>query len=184
MAPLRLCVEALCSLWMLWPLLILCSVFVQRVGYPIDLEWCEGGSLYQAQRLLQGLPIYSKDDPYWAPFPYPPAHTLLLASVGWLHLDFSTGRLISIGFFLLLCWAVFQQVYAHGSRSAFGVAAAAFAVASIACGFPIVGQFYDLVRVDTMMIALTVWGVSRVDEASVSIRGSGAACPTLHAFAW
>lgn len=161
----RLAIESAVTLWALWPLLVLFSVFFARLSYPIDLEWCEGGSLYQAFRLLHGQPIYTQDDPSWAPFPYPPAHTLLLAFVGLLRLDFWTGRLVSIAFFVLLCVTIFRQVHKHLDHSSFGIAAGMLSVATIVCGFPIVGQFYDLVRVDTMMLALTVYGVARISEA-------------------
>jgi hypothetical protein len=163
--PLRLVVESGVTLWALWPLLVLLSVFFDRLMYPIDLEWCEGGSLYQAYRLLHGQPIYTQDDPSWAPFPYPPAHTLILAFVGLVRLDFWTGRLVSIAFFLLLCVTLFRQIYRHLDQSSFGVAAGMLSVATVVCGFPIVGQFYDLVRVDTMMLALSVYGVARISEA-------------------
>jgi hypothetical protein len=168
--PLRLTVEVGCALIALWQISILASVFLKRFSYPIDLEWCEGGSLYQAQRLLQGLSVYRQDDPNWAPFPYPPAHTLLLALVGLVRLDFWSGRLVSIAFFALLCVTVFRQIYKHLDGSCFGVAAGLLAVATIVCGFPVVGQFYDLVRVDTMMLALSVWSVARVDRANMQPR--------------
>lgn len=168
--PLRLLLESCFTLWALWPILLLGGVFLERLNYPVDLEWCEGGSLYQASRVLQGMPVYSMDDPTWAPFPYPPAHTLLLALVGLVRLDFWTGRLVSIVFFLLLCGTLFYQIYKQLDRSSFGVAAGMLAVATIVCGFPVVGQFYDLVRVDTMMLALCVMGVARVDEASCKPR--------------
>lgn len=89
--PLRLAIESLCTTWALWPLSVLVYVFFARMFYPIDLEWCEGGALYEAYRLIHGLPLYSRVDPAWAPLPYPPAHTALLALVGVLHLDFGLG---------------------------------------------------------------------------------------------
>jgi hypothetical protein len=164
--PLRLVIESAIALWAFWPIVVLASVFYQRLIYPIDLEWCEGGSLYQASRVLQGLPVYTRDDPTWAPFPYPPAHTLLLALVGLIKLDFWSGRLVSIVFFALLGVTVFQQIYRHLGRSCFGIAAGILSVTTIVCGFPVVGQFYDLVRVDTMMMALSVVGVARVAESN------------------
>ena len=108
--PLRLAVETLCTTWAFWPLCILVYVFFARMFYPIDLEWCEGGALYEAYRLLHGLPLYSRVDPSWAPLPYPPAHTVLLALLGIARLDFWTGRLLSVAFFGLLCWTLFCRV--------------------------------------------------------------------------
>jgi hypothetical protein len=160
--PLRLGIESLGAAWALWPIAILFSVFAGRLFYPMDIEWCEGGILYQAYRLVHGLPIYVRHDPIWAPWSYPPAHTAVLALVGLVHLDFWTGRLVSIIFFCLMCGTIFREVYLHVGRSSFGVAAGALALATIACAFPVVGQWYDLVRVDTMMMALSVVGIARV----------------------
>jgi len=162
--PLRLAVELLASAWALWPIAVLLSVFASRLTYPMDLEWCEGGILYQAQRLLSGLAIYSRDDPSWAPWPYPPAHTALLALFGLVDLDFWSGRLVSVLWFGVLCATLFREIYAHLGKSSFGVATGLLAVATIACGYPLVGQWYDLVRVDTMMLALCVIGLARAGE--------------------
>jgi hypothetical protein len=168
--PLRLAIEALCASWAMWPLCILAYAFVARMFYPIDLEWCEGGAMYEAHRMLHGLPLYTRANPSWAPLPYPPAHTAVLALLGIVHLDFWVGRLISVAFFGWLCWAVFRELHQHLHRSSFGIAVGLLAVATIGCGYPVVGQWYDLVRVDTMMLALVIVGLSRISEREPSIR--------------
>ena len=53
--PLRLALELAACAWALWPIVVLLGVFASRLTYPMDLEWCEGGILYQAKRLLSGL---------------------------------------------------------------------------------------------------------------------------------
>jgi len=166
--PFRLLLEAVCTCWALWPLAILAYVFAARMFYPIDLEWCEGGALYEAYRMLHGSPVYTRADPSWAPFPYPPAHTAVLALVGLVHLDFWTARLISVAFFGLMCWATFRELYRHLHRSSFGIAVGAFAVATLCCAYPLVGQWYDLGRVDTMMLALALFGISVMSERKAS----------------
>jgi len=168
--PLRLAVETLCTTWALWPLGVLTYVFFARMFYPIDLEWCEGGALYEAYRLLHGLPLYSRADPSWAPLPYPPVHTALLALIGLVHLDFWTGRFLSVACFGLLCWTLFRECYRHLYRSSIGVAVGALVVATVVCGYPVIGQWYDLVRVDTMMLALVLFGISRISERHTSMR--------------
>ena len=168
--PLRLGIEILGVAWALWPISVLLYVFWARLGYPMDLEWCEGGLLYQAYRLLHGLPIYVRGDPTWEPWLYPIGHTVALALAGIFHLDFWTGRLVSILFFCVLCVTLFREVYRHIGPSTFAIAAGALAVATIACGFPAVGQWYDLIRVDSMMLALSVLGVARVSQLGASLR--------------
>lgn len=159
--PLRLAFELLCTGWALWPLSVLLYVFAQRLFYPIDLEWMEGGSLYQAYRLLHGQPLYVDKIEDFAPYPYPPVHSAFLALVGIIHLDFWTGRLVSIGLFLLLYGVLIGEVYRHLARSSFGIAAGCMGASVIACGYPVLGQWYDLIRVDTTMMGLWIWGAAR-----------------------
>ena len=168
--PLRLGIETLSVAWALWPIGILFSVFLARLTYPMDIEWCEGGILYQAYRLIHGLPVYARNDPVWTPWSYPIGHTLVLALVGLFKCDFWSGRLVSIVFFCLLCAALFREVYQHLERSSFGVALGALTVAVIACAYPVVGQWYDLIRVDTMAMSLSVIGIARVYRLGVKWR--------------
>jgi hypothetical protein len=167
---LRLAVESLCAGLALWVTARLFYVFFTRISFPFDLEWCEGGTLYQAYRVIHGFPLYPQGNVTWAPFPYPPVHTAVLALIGLWHLDFWTGRLLSILMFAFMCAVIFRDIYRHAQRSSFGVTAGALAVATIVCGFPVVGQWYDLVRVDTMMLTLMVMGISSVSRREQSPR--------------
>ncbi len=157
--------------WACWPLALVVYTAFARLRFPFDLEWCEGGSLYQAYRLLHGLPLYTRSDPAWAPFPYPPAHATLLALIGVVRLDFWTGRLVSIAFFALMCWVLFRGVYEHSTNKRYAAVAGAMGLAVVACAYPFAGQWYDLVRVDSMMLALCIWGTSRVIKPAVTSGG-------------
>jgi hypothetical protein len=168
--PLRLVLELAGASWAIGPLALLLYVFLARLAYPMDLEWMEGGSLYQAYRLLHGLPVYINDPSRFAPYPYPPVHTLILAVIGVFHLDFWSGRLVSIGFFLLTCRVLFTEIYRQNDRSSFGVAAGLMGVAVIVCAYPVLGQWYDLIRVDMTMMGLLVWGAARALKQSPSLR--------------
>ncbi len=158
--------------WALCPLALVLYVAFRRLDFPFDLEWCEGGSLYQAYRLLHGLPLYTRSDPSWAPFPYPPAHTLVLALLGLIRLDFWMGRLASIALFLFMGWVLFREVYEHAGGKRYTALAGAFGLSVIACAYPVTGQWYDLVRVDSMMMALCVWGTARVLRPIVTKRST------------
>lgn len=161
--PVRLGLESLAAAWALWPISVLLYVFASRLFYPMDLEWCEGGTLYQAYRWLHGLPVYVRNDPTWlSPMMYPPLHTAVLTVVGLLHLDFWTGRLVSVFSFFVLCGVLFHQAHVHAAKSSYGVATGTLTVATVACAFPLVGQWYDLIRVDTMTYALAFLGVALV----------------------
>ena len=70
---------------------------LQRVGYPYDLEWMEGGMLIHAWRIQQDLGIYVLPSSDFIPYIYPPLYPTILA---WLSefwtLDYWMGRGVSI----------------------------------------------------------------------------------------
>lgn len=155
----------------LWPLVVLVGVFATRLVYPMDLEWCEGGILYQAYRLLHGLPIYVRNDPTWQPWPYPPGHFALLALIGIVRLDFWSGRLLSISCFSLVCFVLAREVFRHLRGRLFGLAAATLVLGSLACAYPVTGQWYDLVRVDSPMLGLVFWAGALVFQEEPPAEG-------------
>jgi hypothetical protein len=142
----------------LWPIVTLAWIFAARFGYPLDLEWCEGGTLLHAHRLLHGEPIYTAPGEIWAPFPYPPVYPALVALVGTFGLDYWTGRLVSILAIGLFGAIGFEQALRTARGRVAGVAAGAAAVALVAVAFPASGGWYDLVRVDSTMLALAALG--------------------------
>ena len=158
----RLALELAATVFAVWQIAILYSIFARRLTYPMDLEWMEGGTLLEAQRILHGQPLYEHPVTTWVGYPYPPAHPLLVAIVGWFHLDFWTGRLVSIFFFSLLCVTIYREIHRHLGRSSLGVALGLLTVALIANAYPILGQWYDLIRADVMMIALWAAGTARL----------------------
>jgi len=155
----------------LWPLVVLIGVFATRLVYPMDLEWCEGGILYQAYRLLHGLPIYVRNDPTWQPWPYPPGHFALLALVGIVRLDFWSGRLLSILSFGVVCFVLAREVFRHLGGRVFGLAAATLVLGILACAYPVSGQWYDLVRVDSPMMGLVFGAAALVFQEEPPAEG-------------
>lgn len=134
------------------------TIFASRLSYPIDLEWCEGGSLYMAWRLLHHLPIYVQPGDVFAPFPYPPGHTLALALSGAIAggLDYAPARAVSIAWFVVMCAALLVAVRRQFSDRVQGLVAAVATVGLVACSFPYTGGWFDLVRVDSMMLSSSV----------------------------
>ncbi len=134
----------------------------------MDLEWCEGGSLYMAWRVLHHLPVYVKPGDVYAPFPYPPGHTLALALAGYLAggLDYGPARAVSILSFALVCAALFVVVRREFSDAVRGAVAGLATVGLLTCAFPTTGGWYDLVRVDSMMLAFAVLAAALVSTPS------------------
>ena len=60
---LRRIAEGLAVIWVL----VIALVFALRIGFPLELEWMEGGSLQQAYRVQQGLPVYGQPSPDFVP---------------------------------------------------------------------------------------------------------------------
>ena len=132
-------------------------IVVSRARYPMDIDWLEGGELYQAYRWIHGQSVYGPPDQGYLPYFHPPAHFMLLGVVGRLvGIDYATGRIVSILFFSLACAIVACTLYLHAERSEDGVVVSALAVGSACASFSVVGGFYDLVRNDTMGLGLSL----------------------------
>ena len=83
---------ALAGLWVV----VLALGVALRIGFPLELEWMEGGTLHQALRLQQGLPIYPAPSAEFVPFLYTPLYPAVLAMLGWVFpLDLVLGRVVS-----------------------------------------------------------------------------------------
>ena len=56
-------------------------VFALRLGYPLDLEWMEGGVLTHALRLSKGQPLYAEPSVDFVSFLYTPLYPAVLAAL-------------------------------------------------------------------------------------------------------
>ncbi len=147
----RRVVVGLACVW----LLALTIVFAARLGFPLDLEWMEGGSLQQAMRIQYGLPIYERPSLDFVPFLYTPFYSVILAALGAVFpLDYTLGRLVSVGAWLLTCFGIWRIVLAEGKPRAHAMAAVGLFCAGYVFGF----RWYDVARPDMTMLALVVWG--------------------------
>ena len=71
-------------------------IALQRLHYPFDLEWMEGGMLLHADRVLKGEGIYVPPSMEFIPFIYPPLYPWVLAACAKvLGLGYAVGRTIS-----------------------------------------------------------------------------------------
>jgi hypothetical protein len=152
-----------------WHVLTLLYVFASRLTYPMDLEWIEGGTLYVAYRFMRGQPVYTALDQGFLPFPYPPLYTVIVGSVGRLvGLDYWTGRAISALSFVLVCVVLGRAVYLRGGSRRTAIPLAAAAVAMCAAGYPVVGGWYDVGRIDSMALAWPVLAAGIVDGERIT----------------
>lgn len=141
-------------------LVALAALFAQtvrgRIATPWDLEWMEGGMLLHAQRVLDGLPLYSAPSLDWIPFIYPPLYPWLVAAAGAaVGLDYEVGRALSVVGTALACLALVWGVRREGGSWLLGTGAAAL---FLSC-YEDSGTFYDLVRTDGVLVGLLGWSL-------------------------
>lgn len=150
------------ALWLVY------GVFFARLSYPLDLEWMEGGTLVHALRLSEGRGLYVPPSVEFVSFLYTPIHPVLLAGLGRVFgLGYALGRAVSIAAFSGALAALF--FVAAGSSRAFEdpdssarprvVAAGFLAAGAVAVSFPFCGAWFDLVRNDSLWLALVSWGL-------------------------
>ena len=132
-------------------------VVAVRVGYPFDIEWLEGGVLLHALRLHQGLPIYGPPSAAFIPFNYTPLEPWVVAAISrvlFVPIGYPLGRAVSIAASIGVCWAIF-----HATRREGGERWEAFcAMGVLAAGYASTGAWLDLVRVDSLYLALAAGG--------------------------
>ena len=124
---------------------------LQRLTYPFELEWMEGGSLEHLMRVLRGDPLYVRPSIEFVPFPYPPFYYYLGAIVSKL-----TGpgllplRIISLAASLGTAWIVHRFVRRETGRVVFGAIAAGIFLATWRAS----GLYFDVARLDSSRLFL------------------------------
>jgi 4-amino-4-deoxy-L-arabinose transferase-like glycosyltransferase len=155
------------------------SVALGRMDYPFELEWLEGNSLVQVQRILAGEKLYVPPSLAFTDYIYPPVYFYASAAASYfIGGGFLPLRLVS---FLasLGCLAVIFDMLRRETGSRF----AAFAGASLfAATFRIAGAFFDVARVDMLCLLFLLigfWALRRRTTVSCVV---GALCFTLAFF--
>src|SRR5690349_6179857 len=116
----RRLVDGLVALWVV----ALVVVFAMRIGFPLELEWMEGGIVHQAHRLQQGLPIYPPPSADFVPFLYTPLYPMVLAVLGFvLPLGLPLGRVVSIAAWLAIGLGLRRAVLREAKPRAHAIAA-------------------------------------------------------------
>ena len=139
---------------LLFPAIVQLATFawivLSRAAYPMDIEWLEGGELYQAYRLMHGLSVYGSPDVGYLPLLHPPGHFVVLALAGKIFgLDYATGRLVSVAFFALASASVAREIASRCATRRERLAVPLVGVAMALTSYPVVSGVYDLTRNDT-----------------------------------
>ncbi|MCB0190798.1 MAG: glycosyltransferase family 39 protein [Anaerolineae bacterium] len=143
-----------------------------RLSYPFELEWMEGGSVVQVQRILDGQSLYVSPSLDFVPFIYPPLYfyiSSLFAQVtenGFFPLRL-VSLLSSLGCLVVLYMIVYRRT---SSFYASFVASCLFAAT-----FRISGAWFDIARVDSLFLFLLLAGIYAFDAPGVFARSFVAA---------
>ena len=126
-------------------------VFAQRLVYPFELEWMEGGTVSHIQVLLAGERLYREPSLAFTPYLYPPVYSYLSAFV---------ARIVGVSLFaprfVSVCSTIGSMVLAarlvrgEGGRPVAVLATLSF----IAISFGRCGWFMDLARVDSLFVVV------------------------------
>jgi hypothetical protein len=135
-------------------------IFAGRAGFPLDLEWMEGGMLVHAQRIAAGQGIYVKPSLDFVPYLYTPLYPALLALLSFVFpLGYLLGRVVSLLAFFsaLVLLGVLVASEARGmawGRRLLAALVGLVGAAAVVTAFAFTGGFFDLVRSDSLLLAL------------------------------
>lgn len=140
-------------------LLLYVAVALRRMAHPFELEWLEGGSLLQVQRILGGEALYARPSLAYVAFPYPPLYYYVAAAVArLLGPGFLALRLVSFLASVVALAAIFDTVRRETGRAL----PALLAAGAFAATYRMTGAWLDVGRVDSLFLALTLLAVHRI----------------------
>jgi len=156
------------SLVSIWLVCIVLALFytlkflyisASRIGYPFALEWMEGVSLIQVQRVLLEKPMYVQPSIYYVPAIYQPLYFYISAFFAKLiGLHFFSLRLVSLMSSLGTMLIAGRIVYLR-TKKALSVL---LATGLFAGTFYLSGGWFDIARVDMFAIFLFLMSLNLV----------------------
>jgi hypothetical protein len=143
-------------------------VALSRLGYPFAVEWLEGNSLVEVHRILAGQPLYAAPTAGYVPDGYPPLYFAVAAAAARvLGASYLTLRLVSL-VSSLVCFALLARLVQRETGS---IAAGTGAAGVFAATYFATGTWFDVARVDSLFLALSVGGLYTARH----MRGTGGA---------
>jgi hypothetical protein len=129
-------------------------IALQRLRYPYELEWIEGGFADQVGRILAGRGVYTPPSVSFTPFLYTPLYFYLSALAAKIvGPGFFPLRLVSFLASLAAMGGIFWIVYREGRN----LLASILAAGLLAASYRVTGAWLDVGRVDSLSIALLVF---------------------------
>lgn len=129
-------------------LMMLGWVFVNRMSFPLDVEWMEGGMLMHAVRLAEGKGIYVPPSTEFVPYFYTPGYPAVVGLLGKVFgVTYGLGRFVSVAAWLGTAWLMFLSLRRDAGWQ-YGV----LGVGLYAALFRTNGAFYDVARPDSLFL--------------------------------
>lgn len=132
-------------------IIIVTYIVMNRINYPFELEWMEGGSLIEVERVRNGLPIYVKPTLNYIPFIYPPFYFILSALLKIFISDgFLALRLLSFLSTVGICYLIHKFMQMYTANISFSI----IAIGIFCSMFRFMGAWFDVARVDMLFFFL------------------------------
>lgn len=153
-----------------WFLLVYGVLASIRMRYPFELEWMEGAILEQVRHVAEGHALYAEPSIAFLPFQYPPLY--FYASAG-------LSKLVGVSFLTLRALSVaaslgsFALIYAIVRRESGSATGGFLAAALYAACFRLAGAWFDLARIDSLLLLLVLASAYTV-RFHVTVRGAAA----------
>lgn len=150
-----------------------------RVPYPFELEWMEGGMLHHVQRAIDGEPLFAPPSLEYLAYPYTPLYAYVAAGLAVLvGSSFWLLRLVSIASALVAFGLVARIVKRDTGNGRAGLIGAGL----LAAAYEFTGCWYDIARVDSLALALTLAGVALAQRRPVGPDASVRSFPAASGF--
>jgi hypothetical protein len=134
-------------------------VALRRLDYPFALEQLEGNSLVEVRRILAGQALYPAPSVRYVPDGYPPLYFYVSAAVARVvGASYLSLRLVSLAS-SLACFALLARLVQRETGS---IAAGTGAAGVFAATYFAAGDWFDVGRVDSLFLALSIGGLYAV----------------------
>jgi hypothetical protein len=161
------------AMWLPVCMVVLCAyvyAIVGRFAYPYPLEWLEPATPDIVSRILSGLPIYCEPTYAYVPSMKASLYHYVVAAVSLaLGNGFFAGRLVSVSASFGVCFVICNFVRREGGTWAWAL----FGVALFLVAYHLSLDWYDIGRLDSLFVLLTVAGAFALRFAR------GAACAAI-----
>lgn len=138
-------------------------VALSRIGYPFELEWMEGASVIHVKRILEGRSLYVRPNIEFTPFFYTPLYFYISSLFSLiLGLGFTPLRIVSFLSSLGSLGVIYFWVKEETQDKTSGIIAAGLFAAT----FKLSGFWYDIARVDSLFLFLSLSGACLIKVRS------------------